>query len=348
MHSTVSARVIRPFLALPPQALARFDLSALDLDDPEARVDYMTLVGLLELTQRLTGQTDGGLKGALLEGATLNVFEYMTRSSLTARDALDRTVRYQAILHEAADFRVEHGEHESVMVLDIKHGLPFPSAVVEFFMGSLFRALRRLGVPASGSVSFTHAAPRETAPYAAFFGVPVQFGAARNCAVFPSASLVEPLPDADPALAATLERHAAQMLSRMPRGTPHADQLRALLVDALPGGAPTLLEAARRARSSPRTLRRRLADEGQSFQSLLDELRRELALHYLAAPDMDAERAAFLLGFAEASSFRRAFKRWTGQTVAEHQKRVAPRSSTASAEPSVGTSSADTRHAHPS
>lgn len=96
--------------------------------------------------------------------------------------------------------------------------------------------------------------------------------------------------------------------------------MRDFLLDVLPSGAPTLAQAAKRLRMSPRTLRRRLSEEGLSYQSLLDEVRKSLALHYLSGPALDAERAAFLLGFAEASSFRRAFKRWTGGSVIEHQR----------------------------
>lgn len=63
---------------------------------------------------------------------------------------------------------------------------------------------------------------------------------------------------------------------------------------------------------SARTLARRLDDEGTSFSKLLDDLRRELAVSHLRDRDISVSEVAFLLGFADANAFSRAFKRWTG------------------------------------
>jgi AraC-like DNA-binding protein len=65
---------------------------------------------------------------------------------------------------------------------------------------------------------------------------------------------------------------------------------------------------------SARTLQRRLAGEGLSFDGVLDELRRELALRHLADRRVAIAEVAYLLGFSEPSAFHRAFKRWTGTT----------------------------------
>jgi AraC-like DNA-binding protein len=71
---------------------------------------------------------------------------------------------------------------------------------------------------------------------------------------------------------------------------------------------------------SPRTLQRRLADEGMLFNDLLDELRLRAAKTYLAQRDIAGAEVAYLLGFAEQSSFNHAFKRWTGRTPTEFRR----------------------------
>ncbi|WP_290883145.1 helix-turn-helix transcriptional regulator [Fischerella sp.] len=63
-----------------------------------------------------------------------------------------------------------------------------------------------------------------------------------------------------------------------------------------------------------RQLQRELQAEGTSYQQLLDETRKELALRHLQNLDTPIHDVAFLLGFSEPSAFHRAFKRWTGQT----------------------------------
>jgi AraC-like DNA-binding protein len=74
---------------------------------------------------------------------------------------------------------------------------------------------------------------------------------------------------------------------------------------------------------SPRTLQRRLAGEGILFNDVLDQMRLHAAKTYLAKRDVAGAEVAFLLGFAEQSSFNHAFKRWTGQTPTEYRRSAA-------------------------
>lgn len=81
---------------------------------------------------------------------------------------------------------------------------------------------------------------------------------------------------------------------------------------AAPAGGPTLQALARHFGLSPATLRRRLDDEGAGWQALKDEVRRDLAIHRLADRRLSIEQVAVQLGFTDASSFHRAFRKWTG------------------------------------
>ena len=74
---------------------------------------------------------------------------------------------------------------------------------------------------------------------------------------------------------------------------------------------------------SPRTLQRRLKDEGVSFNDLVDALRFHAAKMYLAQADIAGTEVAYLLGFADQSSLNRAFKRWSGQTPTQYRRRAA-------------------------
>ncbi len=71
---------------------------------------------------------------------------------------------------------------------------------------------------------------------------------------------------------------------------------------------------------SSRQLQRRLRDAGTSFQALLEGTRHDLALRYLDEPHMTLSEVGFLLGFAEPSTFHRAFKRWTGTTPVDYRQ----------------------------
>jgi len=92
------------------------------------------------------------------------------------------------------------------------------------------------------------------------------------------------------------------------------DRVRRLCRTALDRGdqAPTLAMLAQALQLSAATLRRRLEDEGTSWGQLKDEVRRDLALHHLADSDLAVSEIAARLGFEDASTFYRAFRKWTG------------------------------------
>jgi YesN/AraC family two-component response regulator len=89
-------------------------------------------------------------------------------------------------------------------------------------------------------------------------------------------------------------------------------RLERLLEEELCGGNPTLEHLAARLHMSPRTLHRRLGEEGTGFRQVLAQLRRELAARHLHDARLAISEIAFLLGFSEVSAFHRAFRRWTG------------------------------------
>lgn len=92
------------------------------------------------------------------------------------------------------------------------------------------------------------------------------------------------------------------------------DRVRACLMEMLASGQYSMSDVAYRLAVSTRTLQRRLQDEGTSFQKELDDLREELARHYLSTSDYSGAQIAFLLGYQDPNSFFRAFRSWTGQT----------------------------------
>jgi AraC-like DNA-binding protein len=121
-------------------------------------------------------------------------------------------------------------------------------------------------------------------------------------------------------LFAVLDTHARMLLAQRPAADDLAARVRDAIEAELRGGSPELESIARKLAMSGRTLQRRLKDEGILFNELLDAARFQAAKTYLAQRDVAGAEVAYLLGFAEASSFNHAFKRWSGQTPTDYRR----------------------------
>jgi AraC-like DNA-binding protein len=114
-------------------------------------------------------------------------------------------------------------------------------------------------------------------------------------------------------LAQVLEAHARIKLQRPTGGGTLGFELQRAILAALPEGA-RMADVARALHLSPRTLQRRLAQAGSSYREALDGVREEVACRHLEDPSLSLAEVGLLLGFGEASSFHRAFERWTGRS----------------------------------
>ncbi|MEU4732059.1 AraC family transcriptional regulator [Streptomyces sp. NPDC023588] len=163
---------------------------------------------------------------------------------------------------------------------------------------------------------FAYPPPPHEDEYEVLFDCPVRFGQGRTGAAFDAQWLTAPLVRDEASLDAMLRRAPFDLLSRPEYGTTVAEQVRRTLTQRLRTSPrlPALGEVAARLAVSPATLRRRLRQEGTSFQELKDHVRRDAAIAGLAESGEPIAELAARLGFSEDTAFHRAFRRWTGTT----------------------------------
>lgn len=146
----------------------------------------------------------------------------------------------------------------------------------------------------------------------------MRFGAERTAAAMDARRLSAPVVQDEATLGALLRRAPAALLSRHDYGTTVAEQVRRVLVPSLRAGGPARLpeaaDVAARLAVSASTLRRRLRQEGTSFQELKDAVRQDAAIEGLVGGREPIAAVAARLGFSEDTAFHRAFRRWTGTT----------------------------------
>ena len=174
----------------------------------------------------------------------------------------------------------------------------------------------------ASSINFQHA-PDDAHAFAQILGCTVRGGSSWNGVVVPRESWQLPLRRRDPVLRGLLESQADAALARLPqRGGLAAEVQRALTARAISGDA-RIGTIARQLAMSGRTLQRRLAAEGVSYQQLVDDARKEAAWRYLAEPTLAIGEVAYLVGYSEPAPFHRAFKRWYGMTPDAARRRPA-------------------------
>lgn len=156
--------------------------------------------------------------------------------------------------------------------------------------------------------------------YEEHFGCPVSFNHSHAAVTFDRAVLDAPLPFRDEEASRQLARQCHLQLSKHKRGGGFADEVRDQLIGS-PGKFPDIDWVAKKLNMSVSTLRRRLSAEDSSYQSILDDVRFNLAREYLLETTLPLHEIAALLGFSEPGNFTHAFKRWSGVTPLSFRKR---------------------------
>ena len=144
------------------------------------------------------------------------------------------------------------------------------------------------------------------------FGCPMLCGAKRNAIVFRAADAERPLVTRNAELLGVLAPQLEKDLNDGNADEDFMERVRVAIQQKLTGHRPTMEEIADALHVSPRTLQRRLQEEGSSFQKVLEEARHQLARHYLNNSVLELNEAAYLLGYNDANSFGRAFRGWEG------------------------------------
>lgn len=194
---------------------------------------------------------------------------------------------------------------------------------VEFSLGLVVRLMQAVSsAPAlMHEVRFLHAGPRGSKDHQNVFGSPVHFSAERNSLVLPNSSLAIPLRTRNPATLERVKATADDLLAMQGSDPSLSLKVKRLLESSLIHGAPSAESTARQLALSVRHLSRRLAEEGTSHQTLLDEVRAALAQAHLIETDRPIDELPIALGYTDASTFRRAFRRWFQCTPAELRAR---------------------------
>ena len=161
-------------------------------------------------------------------------------------------------------------------------------------------------------VHFTHKAPSYAREHERILGAPVIFESDWNALQIDPEFLALKQPPVNRYVFGVLSERADALLKSLEQTKSTRGRVESLLVGVLHTGETSMDAIAAQMGQSRQTLYRKLRDEGVSYEEVLDALRHQLAVHFLADRKVSVNETAYLVGFAHPAAFSRAFKRWTG------------------------------------
>jgi AraC-like DNA-binding protein len=164
-------------------------------------------------------------------------------------------------------------------------------------------------------VAFAYRAPAQTSLFRSLFNAPVRFGADRSALAFEARWLATPIPNADPYLREVLTERIRDELALA--GDTALNRIRRVVRSLVAGGKFGVDDAAAAFAVDRRTLARRLASRGTNFRAVLDDARHASARRLLQTTDLPIAAIAARLGYSDATTFCRAFRRWSGASPRE-------------------------------
>jgi len=249
-----------------------------------------------------------------VEPATYGLLTRIIAACPDVRRGLHCLQRYYPVLSGGTTHDLDVSATGIELTVDVRR--PYPvDAIIEGFAMAVVVAFLRKQAQGSLRVKEVHLHARlsktAVAGYAAFFGAPVHIEAPKARLILAREDASAALRGRDPELFDWLAERASRPGEHAPKGRGTATQVADLLRCNLGETLPALPELAATLGLSARTLRRHLDAEGTSLRTISDELRRQVAQQHLAS-GASVDTVARVLGFADRSAFRRAFRRWTG------------------------------------
>ncbi|MEA3412879.1 MAG: AraC family transcriptional regulator [Pseudomonadota bacterium] len=306
----------------PSAVIAEAGLDPALFDSPENKIPFVDLGRFIELCVNRTGCPHLGLLiGETMGTAVLGLVGQLTASSTDIGSALNSLVRYLHLHDRAAVPSIWVSGRRVTLAYTIHEpDVPATEQIYDAAMANAFNILKALAGAQwePTEVQFSRPRPADIEPYRRFFRARLCFDVDVNAVVFPASWLSCPVIGSDPRSRQAIIQEVQQLLEDENKHlvVPLRRLLRELLIRCADEGKVSLDHVSQLLAVHRRTLNRRLHLEGTSFRTQLDEARYDIARQYLRDTRLSVLKIAISLGYASATPFTRAFRRWSGTTPA--------------------------------
>lgn len=312
----------------PAPLLEQFGLDPARLAQPLARLSIPRYMRLGHAAIALTGNPALGLRmGQLSRLSQVGLAGVTAAQAPTVCEAARTLIRFEPLY--GSNYRGQSSLHEDARGAWLRFYSISPyNAYNRFVVDSIIAGwLQHLSTVAAQPLSceqidIEFSEPDYAQHYSELGSAAIHFRADTNQLRLNHATLDLRNPQHCPSTWAYLLQLCERELEQLTRTRSLRERITQLLGPLLNGGRePDLEEVAARLKLPTWTLRRKLTEEGTQFRAILNDTRRDLAMTYIRDTELAFGEIAYLLGFASAEAFQRAFKRWNAQTPGEYRRR---------------------------
>ena len=310
----------------PEPIFAKAGIDRADIKSPNMRVPVAKMWALWRYAAEAAQDDSLGLTAAKYVFPTnLSALLFALQASSTLREGVQRIVQYSKIVTTIGHVTTrEEGGDLFLVLVTSANVAERPHEPVDALMATAVKTLRNLTGGAETGISevrLMRPPPSHPDQYSEFLNCEVTFNADRDEIRLKGSVLDQPLPGANPELAAIQDQLLDDYLNRLDKEN-FCVRVKKQILLLLPSGELSQEKVAYALNMSTRNLHRKLADEDTTFKQLLDDIKKDLALRYLKAPRISIIELSYMLGFTDQSSFTRAFKRWTNSTPSQYREQL--------------------------
>ncbi|HLT12667.1 MAG TPA: AraC family transcriptional regulator [Marinobacter sp.] len=290
------------------------------LDDPDLRIPAETHYHLWELAEQLTGDPAVGLHaGQVIDPERMGLVGHVFFNCDTLGEAVIQYVRLHRLINESVTLSFEQTPDQAILTWQPDRPEHYCRQDMDRTLVAALCRTRHFihrGIKADW-LEIAHPEPGYAQEYRKLFGGHVLFGCGITRMAFSSQHLGHAIPHRNPYVYSAVLKQVNAVLARLQIRRSFSRKVRRLISRQMATDKIDADTLARQCHMSRQTLYRRLKKEGLSFHDLVEQVRRDKALRYVADDQYALGEIAFLLGFSELSAFSRAFKRWTGEAPAQ-------------------------------
>jgi AraC-like DNA-binding protein len=320
------ADLVRRLDGDPAALLQSVGLDMRALVEPDMRISGTQLLRLLELAAVETGAEDFGLRLAQMHGlANLGPIGILAREERSVGEALQTLIDYLYLHNSVTHLRVDATSEPALLAVFVQADTPAPSRqATDLALGATTGVLRSfLGAHWNPrAVQFAYGAPARDATHRRVFRCRLEFDAPLNALQIATRDLRAPLQSSSHAFQRQARQWIESLAVRARSESAFADDVRRLIVMLLSSGRCSADRLATFYGVDRRTLHRRLAQSDHSFNSLVSEVRRDLADRRVSESRLSLGEISHALGFDQQSSFSRWFRKEFGVSAAEWRRGV--------------------------